>query len=110
MSGQPKSHAGVRPNLLAIFHGKYRSEDTLDYVTLGRRSPGRIEALGADPFKPHVKSGFLFGRGVEDNGQAIAASIFAAKAVKETLGFGINVGLTIFPMKSQRAIMALISL
>jgi succinyl-diaminopimelate desuccinylase len=30
---------------------------------------------------------------VEDNGQSLVASIFAVKAVKETCGFGMNVGL-----------------
>ena len=32
---------------------------------------------------------------MEDNGQALAASIFAARAVKETCGFGLNVGLAL---------------
>ncbi len=87
--------AGVRPNLLAIFHGKDRSKTLWILSHSDVVPPGESKLWDADPFKPHVEAGFLYGRGVEDNGQAIAASIFAAKAVKETTGFGINVGLAI---------------
>jgi succinyl-diaminopimelate desuccinylase len=48
-----------------------------------------------DPFQPHVENGYLYGRGVEDNGQALAASVFAARAVKEAGAFGLNVGLAL---------------
>lgn len=86
---------GVRPNLLSIFHGRYGSETLWIISHSDVVPPGELKLRESDPFKLHVKSGFLFCRGAEDNGQAIAAGIFASKAVKETLGFGINVGLTI---------------
>jgi succinyl-diaminopimelate desuccinylase len=87
--------AGVRPNLLAIFHGRDRSKTLWILSHSDVVPPGEAKLWNSDPFKPYVESGFLYGRGVEDNGQAVAASVFAAKAVKETVGFGINVGLAI---------------
>jgi succinyl-diaminopimelate desuccinylase len=87
--------AGVRPNLLAIFYGRDRSKTLWILSHSDVVPPGEARLWDSDPFKPYVKGGFLYGRGVEDNGQAIASSVFAAKAVKETVGFGINVGLAI---------------
>jgi succinyl-diaminopimelate desuccinylase len=34
------------------------------------------------PFEPTVKEGFIYGRGSEDNGQSLVASIYAVKALK----------------------------
>ena len=41
------------------------------------------------PFEPKVKDGCVFGRGSEDNGQSLVASIFAVKALKQ-LGARLN--------------------
>ena len=57
--------------------------------------PGEEKLWRSEPFKPYRADGFIYGRGVEDNGQALAASVFAARAVKETVGFGLNVGLAL---------------
>ncbi|MEJ2718391.1 MAG: M20 family metallo-hydrolase [Deltaproteobacteria bacterium] len=57
--------------------------------------PGELSLWDHDPFQPHVENGLLYGRGVEDNGQALASSVFAARAVRETSGFGMNVGLAL---------------
>jgi succinyl-diaminopimelate desuccinylase len=86
---------GVRPNLLVSFKGTDPSRTLwilthIDVVPEGERGLWRT-----DPFVPVVEDGFLWGRGVEDNGQALAASVFAARAVKETAGFGLNVGLAL---------------
>lgn len=43
--------------------------------------PGEPSLWRTDPFKPVVKGGKLYGRGTEDNGQAIVTSMFAAKAI-----------------------------
>ncbi|MBM4325895.1 MAG: M20 family metallo-hydrolase [Deltaproteobacteria bacterium] len=86
---------GVRPNLLALFHGKDTSRTLWILTHIDVVPPGDPSLWDSDPFKPLVKDGFLYGRGVEDNGQSLAASIFAARAVKETSGFGINVGLAL---------------
>jgi succinyl-diaminopimelate desuccinylase len=86
---------GVRPNLLATFNGKDTSRTFWILTHIDVVPPGESNLWESDPYKPHVANGFLYGRGVEDNGQALAASVFAARAVKETCGFGFNVGLAL---------------
>jgi len=86
---------GVRPNLLAVFHGKDASRTLWILTHIDVVPPGELRLWDHDPFQPYLKDGYLHGRGVEDNGQALAASVFAARAVKETTGFGLNVGLAL---------------
>jgi len=74
---------GVRPNIVARIYGKDRSKAVwimshLDVVPEGDRS-----LWETDPFKAVVKDGKIYGRGVEDNQQAIVSSLFAAKAFKD---------------------------
>ncbi len=86
---------GVRPNLLAIFNGKDSSRTLWILSHIDVVPPGEMKLWSHDPFKPVAQDGFISGRGVEDNGQAVVASIFAARAVKETAEFGLNVGLAL---------------
>ena len=86
---------GVRPNLLAVFYGKDKSRTLWILSHIDVVPPGELRLWAHDPFKPYLENGFLYGRGVEDNGQALVASIFAARAVKETCGFSHNVGLVL---------------
>lgn len=86
---------GIRPNLLAVFHGRDTSKTLWILSHIDVVPPGERNLWHKDPFQPYVQDGYLCGRGVEDNGQALAASVFAVKAVKETCGLGINVGLAI---------------
>jgi succinyl-diaminopimelate desuccinylase len=86
---------GIRPNLLAVFNGKDSSKTFWILSHIDVVPPGEPSLWDSDPFQPYRQNGFLYGRGVEDNGQALAASIFAARAVKETCGFGLNVGLAL---------------
>ncbi|WP_041285993.1 M20 family metallo-hydrolase [Desulfomonile tiedjei] len=86
---------GVRPNLLAVFHGRDNARTLWILSHIDVVPPGEQRLWEHDPFKPEVRDGFISGRGVEDNGQAVVASIFAARAVKETVGFGMNVGLAL---------------
>jgi len=44
---------------------------------------GDLNAWETDPFSPVVKDGRIYGRGVEDNGQAIACMVFTALALKQ---------------------------
>jgi succinyl-diaminopimelate desuccinylase len=85
----------VRPNLLVIFKGKDTSRTLWILSHIDVVPVGELRLWKHDPFEPHVEDGYLYGRGVEDNGQALAASIFAARAVKEVGQFGINVGLAL---------------
>lgn len=86
---------GIRPNLLAVFHGRDRSRTLwilshIDVVPVGERS-----LWDHDPFEAQLRDGILSGRGVEDNGQAVVASLFAVRAVKELGEPSINVGLAL---------------
>jgi len=86
---------GVRPNLMAIFYGRDASRTLWILSHIDVVPPGELSLWERDPFQPFIRDGFLIGRGVEDNGQALAASIYAVKAVRETLGLGLNVGLAL---------------
>lgn len=85
----------VRPNLLAIFNGRDTSHTLWILSHIDVVPVGELRLWDADPFKPYIRDGYLYGRGVEDNGQAVASSIYAVKAVKETCGLGVNVGLAL---------------
>lgn len=84
---------GVRPNLLAAFSCRGSSRTLWILTHIDVVPPGELGLWDHDPFDPYVKDGYLYGRGVEDNGQALAASLFAVRAVKATCGLGLNVGL-----------------
>jgi len=86
---------GIRPNLAVAFNGKDSSRTLWILSHIDVVPPGEMRLWHHDPFRPHLENGILYGRGVEDNGQALAASLFAARAVKETCGFGLNLGLVL---------------
>jgi len=86
---------GVRPNLLAIFKGADTSRTLWILSHIDVVPPGERALWEYEPFQPFCADGFVNGRGVEDNGQALAASVFAVRAVKETGGPAINVGLAV---------------
>jgi succinyl-diaminopimelate desuccinylase len=75
-----------RPNIVAYHYGENINEKVwivthLDVVPPGEESLWTV----TKPFEPVVKKGRIYGRGSEDNGQSMVASIFAVKALK-TLG------------------------
>ena len=74
---------GVRPNLSTKLEGKEKRAlwfiSHMDTVPEGSR-----DLWKSDPFDPVVKNGKVIARGAEDNGQSLAASLFAMKALKET--------------------------
>jgi len=84
-----------RPNIIAKKKGE--SERTVWVVThMDTVPPGDLDAWMQPPFAPKVENGKVYGLGAEDNGQAIIASIFAAKAMlsleespKNSLGLAI---------------------
>jgi succinyl-diaminopimelate desuccinylase len=72
-----------RPNLIAYSYGENSSEKLwiithLDVVPPGEDSLWTV----TKPFEPTVKEGHIYGRGSEDNGQSLIASIYAVKALK----------------------------
>jgi succinyl-diaminopimelate desuccinylase len=73
---------GFRPNIIITVPGKNKTLPATWVVTHTDVVPeGDRDLWDTDPFQPVKKNGKLIGRGVEDNGQAMMASIFAAKAI-----------------------------
>jgi succinyl-diaminopimelate desuccinylase len=72
-----------RPNIVTYQHGENLSERIWIITHLDVVPPGE-ESLWTftKPFEPVIKEGRVYGRGSEDNGQSMVASIFAAKALK----------------------------
>ena len=74
---------GVRPNILAYYYGENRDSERLWILThLDVVPPGDLSKWTVtEPFKPIVKDGKVYGRGSEDNGQSLVASLYAVKAL-----------------------------
>lgn len=74
--------SGIRPNIVAVKEGK--EDKNLIIVTHIDIVPeGDLDEWDTDPFEPEFKDGKIYGRGAEDNGQALVSSIFAVKALSE---------------------------
>jgi succinyl-diaminopimelate desuccinylase len=76
--------SGRRPNIIAYLNGEIESERLwivthLDVVPPGEENLWKV----TKPFDPILKNGHIYGRGSEDNGQSLVASIYATKAVKD---------------------------
>jgi succinyl-diaminopimelate desuccinylase len=91
----PRVKLKVRPSVIARKKG--RSERTVWFVShMDTVSPGDEKAWTYPPFDGTVVDGKLYGRGSEDNGQAVISSLFAARAVHDfglppELGVGVAV-------------------
>ncbi|NLI74559.1 MAG: M20 family metallo-hydrolase [Euryarchaeota archaeon] len=69
----------IRPSVIAKRKG--RSDRTIWFVShMDTVSPGDVKAWSHPPFDGTVVDGKLYGRGSEDNGQAIMSTLFALKA------------------------------
>jgi len=80
-----RAKGGVRPNILAIYRGKDESAGKLWIVThLDVVPPGDLSAWTVTkPFEPRIVGDKIYGRGTEDNGQSLVASLYAVKALME---------------------------
>ena len=80
---------GTRPNFVVRVRGRNKGRRVwvmthLDVVPPGeRREDGTWAGWDSDPFTLRREGDRIFGRGVEDNQQALVASAFAALALKE---------------------------
>ena len=85
---------GVRVSLTSVIEGQDRSKTLWLAAHLDTVPEGARELWATDPYDPVVKDGKIFARGSEDNGQAVASTLFTFKALK-TLGVKppINVGI-----------------
>ncbi|MET1124238.1 MAG: M20 family metallo-hydrolase [Archaeoglobaceae archaeon] len=78
-----RARGGVRPNIVAKLRGAL--ERTIWIVShLDVVPEGNVELWKYPPFEAHVEGDRIYGRGAEDNGQAIVASLYAAKAIHES--------------------------
>lgn len=85
---------GARPNLVITLEGEDRSRTFWIVTHLDVVAPGDLRLWDTEPFKPAVKGDKVFGRGTEDNGQELVASLYALSfLVKEGLRPRINVAL-----------------
>jgi len=75
--------SGKRPNIVAYLNGE-SNEKRLWIITHLDVVPSGEEAAWTmtKPFKPTLAGDRIYGRGSEDNGQSLVASLFAAKALK----------------------------
>jgi succinyl-diaminopimelate desuccinylase len=75
--------SGKRPNIIAYCNGQNQNEKLWIITHLDIVPPGE-ESLWTTtkPFEPTIKEGRIYGRGSEDNGHSMIASIFAVKALK----------------------------
>ncbi len=77
-----KAFGGRRPNIIAKIVGEKQEGPTIWAVTHTDVVPvGDLSLWDTEPFQPVIKDGKIYGRGVEDNGQSLVATMFAAKAL-----------------------------
>ncbi len=86
-----RAKKGIRPNIVARINGKRRR--TLWIVCHMDVVPeGDLKLWESDPFKAKIVDDRIYGRGAEDNGQAIASTVLAGKFLSEhkpDLSFGM---------------------
>ena len=76
-------HNAVRSNLI-FRQGAGTAKKTVWIVTHIDTVPeGDLSLWSTDPFRGVIKGGRVYGRGTNDNGQEVIASIYAARALKE---------------------------
>jgi len=80
----------LRPSLIAIKKGKDPELPRLWVVAHVDVVPaGDLDKWETDPFKAVIRDGRIYGRGSEDNGQELVASLYAVKALSK-LGITSN--------------------
>jgi len=87
---------GFRPNIIAIYKG-LEGKRTIWIVTHMDKVPaGDLSLWDNDPFTPVEKDGKIYGRGSEDNGASLIASLYGVKTI---IGLGIrpkdNIGIAL---------------
>jgi succinyl-diaminopimelate desuccinylase len=75
---------GVRVNMTSVIEGLDKSRTLWLAAHLDTVPEGSRELWATDPYNPVVKEGKIFARGSEDNGQAVASTLFAFKTMKES--------------------------
>jgi succinyl-diaminopimelate desuccinylase len=75
--------SGKRPNIVTYYRGETDAKRLWIITHLDVVPPGEEQMWTmAKPFEPQLKNNRVYGRGAEDNGQPLIASLFAVKALK----------------------------
>jgi succinyl-diaminopimelate desuccinylase len=75
--------SGKRPNIITYYRGETDAKRLWIITHLDIVPPGEEQMWTmAKPFEPQLKNNRVYGRGAEDNGQPLIASLFAVKALK----------------------------
>jgi succinyl-diaminopimelate desuccinylase len=75
--------SGKRPNIITYCRGQTDSKRLWIITHLDVVPPGEEQTWTiSKPFEPQLKNNRVYGRGAEDNGQSLVASLFAVKAIK----------------------------
>ncbi len=84
----------IRPNILAKKNGK--GKGTVWIVAHTDTVPvGDLKDWETDPFEPVVKDGRIYGRGTEDNGQAVLSAMFASKFIPKGMLSKRSIGVAL---------------
>lgn len=75
--------SGFRPNIMAVKNGK-KEKNVVIISHIDIVPEGNSEEWNYDPYYPIFKNGKVYGRGAEDNGQEIIASLYVVKALTDT--------------------------
>lgn len=78
-------HLGYkRPNIVALMYGESRDRTLWIAAHMDTVPEGDRNLWKTDPFQAYVEDDKIYGRGTEDNGQALIGAIFAIKAIKNS--------------------------
>ena len=72
-----------RPNIVARKFGKDRSRRLWVMCHMDVVPVGEISLWDSDPFEPVIRDGKVYGRGAEDNGQELIASLYGLKVLND---------------------------
>ena len=78
-----RAEGGVRPNIIAVLEGEDSSKTLWLIAHIDTVPEGDVRLWETDPFEPIVRNGRIYARGAEDNGQAIASMLLAARILME---------------------------
>ncbi|MGC8565376.1 MAG: M20 family metallo-hydrolase [Thermoplasmata archaeon] len=73
-----------RPNIVALIYGESREKTLWIAAHMDTVPEGDRNLWKTDPFQAVVIDDKIYGRGTEDNGQALIGAIFAIKAIKNS--------------------------
>lgn len=86
--------AGFRPNFYTVLPGKDKSKTVWIISHIDVVPPGDLSLWNTDPYTLIRDGDFIYGRGVEDNQQAVVSAVIACKALLEfEITPACNIGL-----------------